>query len=148
MTQLINNIHETREWPHDFIQIVIIVSKKKPKATKYSNHHTVSLTAHTARIGVRILTRRIERKTEDLLGEDQFGFRRGKETRGATGMLRIISGQTLDIDEELCAWFIDWQAAFDHVNWTKLMHIVKGTGIKWHNRRWLSKLYTNQSVKL
>jgi hypothetical protein len=44
-------------------------------------------------------------------------------------MLRIISEQTLDIDEEVSAFFIDWQKAFDHVNWTKLMQILKGIGI-------------------
>ena len=38
-----------------------------------------------------VLRRRIERKIEDILGEDQFGFRRGKVTRDAIGMLRIIS---------------------------------------------------------
>jgi hypothetical protein len=63
-----------------------------------------------------------------VLGENQFGFRRGKGTSDAIGMLRIISERTLDIDEELCACFIDWQKAFDHVNWTKLMQILKGTG--------------------
>jgi len=31
-------------------------------------------------------------------------------------MLRIISEQTLRIDEELCVCFIDWQKAFDGVN--------------------------------
>jgi hypothetical protein len=64
-----------------------------------------------------------------MLGDNQFGFRRGKRTRDAIGMLRIISEWTLDIDEELCACFIDWQKAFDHVNWTELMQILKGTGI-------------------
>jgi hypothetical protein len=55
----------------------------------------------------------IERKIEDVLGEDQFGFRRGKGTRNAIGMLKIISEQTLEIDVELCVCFIDWQKAFD-----------------------------------
>jgi hypothetical protein len=44
-----------------------------------------------AKIVVRILRRRTERKTEDVLGKDHFGFRRGKGTRDAIGMLRIIS---------------------------------------------------------
>ena len=39
----------------------------------------------------KILGRRIEKKIEDVLREDQFGFRRGKGTRDAIGMLRIIS---------------------------------------------------------
>jgi hypothetical protein len=41
------------------------------------------------------------------------------------GMLRIISERTLDIDEGLCACFIDWQKASDRVNWTKLMQALK-----------------------
>jgi hypothetical protein len=39
---------------------------------------------------------------------------------------------SLEIDEELCVCFTDWQKAFDQVNWTKLMQILKGTGIDWH----------------
>jgi hypothetical protein len=31
-----------------------------------------------------------------VLGEDQFGFRRGKGTRDAIGMMRIIAGRTLE----------------------------------------------------
>jgi hypothetical protein len=56
--------------------------KKKPKATNCSDHRTISLIAHTANIVARILRRRIERKTEDALGENQFGFRRGKRNKG------------------------------------------------------------------
>ena len=41
-------------------------------------------------------------KIDDVLGEDQFGFRRGKGTRDAVEMMRIIAGRTLEIDEELC----------------------------------------------
>jgi hypothetical protein len=52
------------------------------------------------------------------------------------------------IDEELCACFIDWQKALDRVNWTKLMQILKGTGIDWRERRLISKLCMAHSVKL
>jgi len=73
---------------------------------------------------------------EDVLGEDQSGFRRGKGTRDVTGMLRIISERTLEIDEALCVCFIDCQ-----VKWTKLMQILKGTGIDWRERRLINNLY-------
>jgi hypothetical protein len=81
----------------------LIALKKKPKAAKRSNHLTISIIADAAKIVARKIRRRIERKTEDALGEDQFGFRRGKGTRDAIGMMRIISERTLVIDEELCA---------------------------------------------
>jgi len=54
----------------------------------------------------------------------------------------------LEIDEELCICFIVWQKAFDCVNWTKLMQILKRTGSDWHERRLISKLYTDQRVKV
>jgi len=46
-------------------------------------------------------------KVKEVLGENQFGFRRGKRNRDATGMLKMISERTMDVDEELCACFID-----------------------------------------
>ena len=62
-------------------------------------------------------------------------------------MLRIKLERSLDIDEELYAFMIDWQKAFDHVNWAKLMQILEGTGIDWCERRLIGKLYTEQSVR-
>ena len=81
--------------------------KKKTQDTKYSDHRTISLIAYTAKIIAKILRRRIERKIEDVLGEDQFGFTRGKGTSDAMGMERIIAERTLEIGEELCVCFIN-----------------------------------------
>jgi len=48
-----------------------------------------------------------ERKIEEILRENQSGFRRGKGVSYTIGMLRIISKRTLDMDDELCACFRD-----------------------------------------
>jgi len=113
MTKLVNTIYDTVEWPKDFTEVTMIALKKKPQATKCSDHRTINLIPYTANILAKILRRRIEKKIEDVLGEDQFGFRRGKGTGNATGMLRIISERILEIEKELCVCFIDWQKAFD-----------------------------------
>ena len=78
LTKLSNTIYNTGEWPQDFTEVTMIALKKKTKATKCSDNHTLILIAHTAKIIANILRRRIEKKIEDVLGEDQFGFRRGK----------------------------------------------------------------------
>jgi hypothetical protein len=64
----------------------------KEEATSYKMQRPsqISLIAHTAKIIAKIL-RRIEKKIKDVLGEGQFRFRRGKGSRDAIGMLRIIS---------------------------------------------------------
>jgi hypothetical protein len=61
---------------------------------------------------------------------------------------RIISERTLNIEEELCACFIDCQNAFDHVKWTKLMQILVGTDIDWREMRLIKELYMCQRVKV
>jgi len=147
LTKLINTIYETGEWSKDFTEVTIIALKKKTQTIKCSDHRKISLISHTAKIITKVLRRRIERKIEDVLG-DQFGFRRGKGTRDAIAMMRIIAERTLEIDEELCICFIDWQKVFDRVNWTKLMQILKRTGIDWRERRLISKLYMDQWVKV
>jgi hypothetical protein len=89
----------------------------------------------------------MQRKIEDVLEKDQFGFRKGKGTRDATGMLIISSERNLDMGEELCACFVDWMKEFDRVNWTKLILILNGTGIDRRERKLICNLYMNQSVK-
>ncbi|PNF14808.1 hypothetical protein B7P43_G07012 [Cryptotermes secundus] len=49
---------ETGEWPKDFTEVTMIVLKKKAKATRCSDHRTISLIAHTAKIIAKILKRR------------------------------------------------------------------------------------------
>jgi len=67
LTKLINTIYETGEWPKDFTEVTMIALKKKIRATKCSDHRTISLISHTAKIIATILRRRIERKIEDVL---------------------------------------------------------------------------------
>jgi len=124
MSKLINIIYETGEWPKDFTEVTMIALTKKPQATKCSDYRTISVIAHTGKIAAKILRRRTEKRIEDVFGEDQFGFRRGKGTRDVNEMLRIISERNLEICEELSVCFIDWQKAFDRANWTKLMQIL------------------------
>jgi len=59
-----------------------------------------------------------------------LGLDEEKGTTHANGMVRIISEQMQDMDEELRACFIDCQKAYDHVNWIKLMQILKNTSMK------------------
>jgi hypothetical protein len=55
------------------------------KATKGSDHRTVSFVARTAKIVESVLRGRIERKIEEVLGVDQVGFGRGRKKRGHLG---------------------------------------------------------------
>jgi len=70
VTHLINNVYETGEWLKYFSALAMVVLKKEPKAMKCIIHCTVSLIAHTAKIVLRILQIRMERKIKNVLRED------------------------------------------------------------------------------
>jgi hypothetical protein len=72
MKKLMNTIYKTGEWLKDFTEVTMIALKKKPHATKCSDHCTISLIVHTAKIVAKIRRRRMEKKIENVLGEDQF----------------------------------------------------------------------------
>ena len=104
------------------------------RKTKQRNAVTTEqlVSFHTlGKIVARILSKRLESKIEEVIEEDQFGFRKGKGTRDAIGLMRIISERVLDVKEEMCLCFIDWQKAFDRVDWTKLLEMLRNIGVNW-----------------
>jgi len=58
---------------------------KKPTATKCRDHPAISLIVHAA----RTLRTGTKRKMKDVIGKDDFVFRRVEGTRVSSGMLRI-----------------------------------------------------------
>ena len=70
---------------------------------------------------LRILAKHIESKSEEFLGKDQFGFPSRRGTRDAIGVMRCLSERSIEFKQDLYVCFIDYEKAFDPVNWRKLM---------------------------
>ena len=66
---------------------------------KFRDHRTICLISHTGKIVAPILSKILESKIEEVIEEDQFGFRKGKGTIDAIGIMRIISERVLDVKE-------------------------------------------------
>jgi len=74
----------------DFNEVTMPALKEVPNNTAMAIAQPRSSHIQQRQNVTRTLTERIQRKIEDIRGEEQFGFRRGKRTRAAIGMLRII----------------------------------------------------------
>ena len=122
--------------------------KKKPNATECNDHRTISLITHASKILLNILTKRIESKvtTTNYIGEDQYGFRRGKGTRDAIAVLRCLGERSLEHGKDLYICFVDYEKAFDRVNWLKLMEVLQQVGVDKRDRDLIKNLYTEQTV--
>ena len=93
---------------------------------------------------LNVLTKRLESKTEINISKTQFGFRRGDGTREAIGVMRTLCERSLEHDNDIFICFVDFEKAFDRVDWTKLLQILKGLGVDWRDRRLIANLYLNQ----
>ena len=87
------------DWPKDILDVTMIALPKKNQAKKCSDLRTIILISDTGKIVARLLSKRLESKIEEVIEEDQLGFRKGKGTRDAIGLMRIISERVLDVNK-------------------------------------------------
>src|SRR5437899_2810072 len=93
---------------------------------------------------LKVLTKKIEAKAKFLLGRNQFGFRKGCGTRDAVGVMRTLCERSLKCENEVYICFVDFEKAFDRVNWVKMFEIMKSLHIDWRDRRLLQDLYMSK----
>ena len=150
LVRLCQDIYRTEAWPEDFLQTIVISLKKKQNAVTCEDHRTISLLTHASKIMIRIMTRRLQSKAEadKCLGDDQFGFRKGRGTRDAVAALRILTERSIQHNQEVYICFVDYEKAFDRVDWKKLMRALRRIGVDWRDRRLIGNLYMGQQVRI
>jgi len=57
-----------------------LVLPKKSKSTKCEEYRTLSILTHTSKILTKIILGQIEKKIDENLAEDQFGFQKNRGT--------------------------------------------------------------------
>src|SRR6218665_752828 len=123
LVQLFKERYNTGVWPEDFLQTVMVPLKKKPNAMTCEVNRTISLLTHASKIVLRVLTKRLQSRAErnNCTGEDQYGFRKGKGTKDAIGAIRVLTERSLQHGQNIYVCFVDYEKAFDRVDWKKLM---------------------------
>ena len=124
----------------------MIPLKKKANALECGDHRTISLISHASKILLKLLTRRIEAKAKDLISLNQFGFRKGCGTRDAIGVMRVLCERSLEHGNEVYICFVDFEKAFDRVNWVKMLRVLKSLQVDWRDRRMIYQLYMRQEA--
>src|SRR5215469_18848896 len=98
----------------------------------------------------KILTKRVQRKADAIgfLGEEKYGFRKGRGTRDAIGALRTLTERSLQHGMEVYICFVDYEKAFDRVDWKKMINALRRIGVDWRDRRLIANLYLGQKVRV
>ena len=93
-----------------------------------------------------MLTRRIEAKAKDFISLNQFGLRKGCGTRDVIGVMRVLCERSLEHGNEVYICFVDFEKAFDRVNWVKMLRVLKSLQVDWRDRRMIYQLYMRQEA--
>ncbi|KAL4152683.1 hypothetical protein QTP88_000516 [Uroleucon formosanum] len=146
--ELLCKIYETGIIPRDFGCSRLVILPKKPRANQCENFRTLSLISHAAKLLTIIVSKRISKRIEVRLDNDQYGFRKNKGTREAILGLRVILEKQIERQKITYMAFIDLEKAFDSINWTSLFKILEETEIDFKDRRILYKIYEEQETTI
>ena len=134
-------MYNTGVWPEDWMRSVLIRIEKRQEITKCDEHRTISLVIHASKVILHALTNRIEPKAKAFISNDQFGFQKGVGTREAIAVMRFLSERCIDHNQDIYVRFVDYEKAFDRVDWSKLLETHRTCiGVDWHNRRLIAPL--------
>ena len=128
-----NNIWKTGEWPTTWTQSLVITLPKKGNLQLCQNYRTISLISHPSKVMLKIILNRLQPQAEEIIAEEQAGFRAGRSTTEQIFNLRILCEKYLQHQQNLYHVFIDLKKAFDRV---------------WHEALWatMRKYNINASI--
>jgi len=65
-------------------------------------------------------------------------------TREAIAVMKIIIKRSIDYVNEIYVCFVDFEKAFDRVDWTQIMTILRSIRVDRRDRRLVAELYMTQ----
>ena len=73
LTAISKKIWETKKWPKEWTQSLVVPLQKKGNLNQCQNYRTISLISHPSKIMLRVIFNRQRAKAEELLAEEQAG---------------------------------------------------------------------------
>ena len=134
LTEICNRIWRTEEWPIPWTQSLIITLPKKGNLQLCQNYRTISLISHSRKVMLKVILNRLKPQAEEIIAEEQAGFRAGRSTTEQIFNLRIHQ-------QNLYHVFIDFKKAFDRVWHAALWATMRKYNISANLVRTIEQLY-------
>ena len=106
-TEICNRICRTGEWPTPWTQSLIITLPKKGNLQLCQNCITISLISHSSKVMLKLILNRLKPQAEEIMPEEQAGFRAGRSTTEQIFNIRILFEKYLQHQQNLYHVFID-----------------------------------------
>ena len=96
-------------------KIINIPIPKKGDTKKCSNYRILSLIPHPSKILLKIILNRLIPQAEQILAEEQAGFRKSRSTIEQILNSSIIMEKHIEIEKNVYHNYIDFKKSFDRV---------------------------------
>ena len=133
LLRICNKIWQTGEWPTPWTQSLIITLPKKGNLQQCQNYRTISLISHASKVMLKVILKRLSPQAEEIIAEEQAGFRSGRSTSEQIFNLRVLCEKYSQHQQDIFHVFIDYKKAFDRV---------------WHDALWATMKNYNMGQKL
>jgi len=121
--------------------VISLILKDEDNLTTLSNRHTITLLNVDYKILAKVITKRIEPVLPKLIHPEKIGFVKGR-FRGQN--IRLFNGLMEYKDDKNVLGillFIDFEKAFDTIEWTFIQNVLKSFNFGPVIREWVSVLY-------
>ncbi|KAL9979771.1 hypothetical protein ACROYT_G017482 [Oculina patagonica] len=129
--------------PSDWSKGVIIPIPKKGTLSDCNNWRGITLLSLPSKIYCKVTVKRLSLAVNEVLRQEQAGFRKDRDCTEHIFSLRNIIEQCHEWQRGLYINFIDFQKAFDSVHRESLWSILRAYGIPAHIVRVIKQFYTD-----
>ena len=141
LTEFCNRIWRTGEWPTLWTQSLIITLPKKGNLQLCQNYRTISLISHLSKVMLKVILNRLKTQAEEIIAEEQAGFRAVRSTTEQIFNLRILCEKHLQHQQNRYHVFTDFKKGFDRVWHTALWATMQKNNIDANLFRTIERLY-------
>ena len=141
LTEICNRIWRTGEWPIPWTQSLIITLPKKGNLQLCQNYRTISLISHSSKGMLKVILNRLKPQAEEIIAEEQAGFRAGRSTTEQIFNLGVLCEKYLQHQQNMYHVFIDFKKAFDRVWHAALWATMRRCNVGANLVRTIEQLY-------
>ena len=109
-------VWEEERVPEDWVKQLTIPLHKKGSMQDCDNYRGIALLSVSGKVFCRVIQRRLAKRTEQMLRENQCGFRRGRGCIDHIFTLRTLAEKAREFNTTLYLSFVDLRKAYDSVN--------------------------------
>lgn len=146
LLHLFNMCWKSHDVPNAWKAAHVISIFKKGKRNDCNNYRGISLIDTAYKVYAKVIQQRLQNISENLLIEEQNGFRKGRSCTDNTFIVKQIIEKHREFNVQTHMAFIDFEKAFDRVDRNVLWRILEKRGYPQQLIKAVQSLYSNTRV--